>query len=210
MECVDCGITYRKSRNTDRLRCKECYPKFLDKQRNTRYLTVYGIDLAEYNRMFAEQKGVCAACGFPETRIDRKTKKQKKLHVDHCHKTGRVRGLLCNNCNSALGLLKDDPARVAGLLAYAERQQKEADEEPKIIQKYRSKRQAEIPSVADLKIRCTQLYGSGTWLWEAIQEKLFYRAIEDEQMTSDMRLMMHNYFKAIAARDHAIEKYGNC
>src|SRR5438128_1074290 len=107
MECVDCGVTYRKTRSTDRLRCKVCYPKFLDKQRNDRYLTAYGIDLADYNHMFAEQKGLCAACGFPESRIDPKTGKAKQLHVDHCHKTERVRGLLCNNCNSALGLLKD-------------------------------------------------------------------------------------------------------
>lgn len=54
----------------------------------------YGITLDEYSRMLAEQNGVCKIC---------QTEKQKALHVDHDHATGRVRGLLCASCNSILG-----------------------------------------------------------------------------------------------------------
>lgn len=51
--------------------------------------------------MLGEQGGVCAICGQKETSTYRG--KVRKLAVDHCHKTGRVRGLLCMNCNQGLG-----------------------------------------------------------------------------------------------------------
>lgn len=41
-------------------------------------------------------------------------------HVDHCHVTGKVRALLCHGCNTSLGLLREDPARIRGLALYAE------------------------------------------------------------------------------------------
>jgi hypothetical protein len=70
--------------------------------------------------MFLTQGGVCAACGQPETTIDPRTKQVKNLQVDHCHETGKVRALLCKECNNALGLLHDDPDRIHLLLQYAE------------------------------------------------------------------------------------------
>lgn len=63
----------------------------------------FGIKYEDYDRMLEEQHGVCAICGKPETKPN-----AKYLAVDHNHETGEVRGLLCNNCNRALGLLKDD------------------------------------------------------------------------------------------------------
>lgn len=62
----------------------------------------YGITLADYERMLVEQKGGCAVCSgiTPYGRGDR-------WHVDHDHKTGKVRGLLCSRCNTALGLMQD-------------------------------------------------------------------------------------------------------
>lgn len=68
----------------------------------------FGITLEDYNQMMAEQKGVCKICGFPETKLDHRTKQPRRLAVDHCHKTGRVRALLCSDCNTAIGLLKED------------------------------------------------------------------------------------------------------
>jgi len=55
----------------------------------------------EYNAIVGKQLGVCAICHKPET----KTIKGKKvsLSIDHCHRTGKVRGLLCHNCNIVLG-----------------------------------------------------------------------------------------------------------
>ena len=66
--------------------------------------TKYGLLAADYDALLAAQGGVCAICGGTEG-----DKRRKNLAVDHCHASNRVRGLLCNNCNRALGLLQDDP-----------------------------------------------------------------------------------------------------
>ncbi|MGW1805885.1 endonuclease VII domain-containing protein [Streptomyces sp. NPDC002078] len=59
--------------------------------------------------MIASQRGLCAICLAAPA-----------VHVDHCHNTGRVRGVLCFNCNSGLGLLRDDPDAVRRAAAYLE------------------------------------------------------------------------------------------
>ena len=69
----------------------------------------YGITLVEYDAMYAAQDGACASCKIPCDRLD----------VDHCHDTGRVRGLLCHPCNVALGLLREDSDRINALAMYA-------------------------------------------------------------------------------------------
>lgn len=76
----------------------------------------YGISLEEYKEMLTNQGGKCAICKATEnnTTGDRK---DWNFAVDHDHKTGKVRGLLCNNCNRALGLFKDS----ANLLAEAKK-----------------------------------------------------------------------------------------
>lgn len=79
----------------------------------------YGIDLETYNDMLAKQNGVCAICFRGETCL--KNGKPRSLAVDHCHDTGRVRGLLCNSCNRALGYMKDNPDRLRSAAAYLER-----------------------------------------------------------------------------------------
>lgn len=58
----------------------------------------YNITIEDYNRMMSEQRGVCVLCGKPPTQ-----RRFKKLHVDHDHKTGKVRGLLCRGCNGLVG-----------------------------------------------------------------------------------------------------------
>ncbi len=68
--------------------------------------------------MFLAQNGVCAACSQSETTLDFRTEQVKNLQIDHCHKTGRVRALLCQECNNALGILHDDPERIRLLLRY--------------------------------------------------------------------------------------------
>ncbi len=64
----------------------------------------------EYNAMLEAQGGVCAIC--------KKKPKAGRLAVDHVHGTDKVRGLLCNLCNSALGLFKDDPDRLKVAIEY--------------------------------------------------------------------------------------------
>ena len=71
----------------------------------------YGITPAEYSAILEAQGGHCAAC--PEAENG-----GKRLYVDHDHETGAVRGLLCQKCNSALGLLGDSEYRLMQLLDY--------------------------------------------------------------------------------------------
>lgn len=68
--------------------------------------------------MLAEQDGVCKICTNPETAVYPQTGKIKNLTVDHCHKTGRVRGLICFSCNIILGHLEDRPEVVHSVLDY--------------------------------------------------------------------------------------------
>lgn len=70
--------------------------------RKSRLKIKFGLTLEDYDSMFQKQNGVCAICGKRE-------KQNKLLAVDHCHKTGKVRGLLCSTCNTAIGKLNDEP-----------------------------------------------------------------------------------------------------
>lgn len=78
----------------------------------------YGITVDDYARMYQEQGGTCAICGGIETRVDHRTKKVSRLAVDHDHKTGDVRGLLCHHCNNALGSFDDDQDSLISSLLY--------------------------------------------------------------------------------------------
>lgn len=78
----------------------------------------YGITIEEYYEIYEKQGGVCSICKNKETSIDKKTMKTKRLSVDHDHKTGVVRGLLCINCNHALGRFKDDITIMESAISY--------------------------------------------------------------------------------------------
>jgi hypothetical protein len=67
----------------------------------------YGIDQAEYEKMVKEQNGVCYICKLPET--SKQGNKIRLLSVDHHHKSGRIRKLLCKECNLMLGRAKENP-----------------------------------------------------------------------------------------------------
>lgn len=68
----------------------------------------YGITPEHYNEMWAAQNGKCAICGNEETARHNTSKKVLKLAVDHCHKTGKVRGLLCQDCNRGIAKFKEN------------------------------------------------------------------------------------------------------
>ena len=72
----------------------------------------YNITVEEYNEMLALQEGVCAICG--------KEEKRRPLSVDHCHTTGKIRGLLCSSCNLAVGLIGDSSIVAARIVRYLE------------------------------------------------------------------------------------------
>lgn len=93
----------RRERIRKRFRSPEGRNKYL--KRN------YGITLEEYDEMFDEQNGVCAICGGI-------SRDGKRLSVDHDHETGKVRELLCMNCNTALGMLQDNVQIVLAAAQY--------------------------------------------------------------------------------------------
>lgn len=82
-------------------------------KRKAQRLRKYGIDPSDFMDMLAMQNGRCAICGHEDS-----TNKSFFPVVDHCHTTGRVRGLLCMNCNQGLGKFKDDPDRLFAAIAY--------------------------------------------------------------------------------------------
>lgn len=73
----------------------------------------YGMTAEEYAVMVIRQGNNCATCGKPADETHR-----KRLFVDHCHRTGKIRGLLCQHCNTALGMVKDDVNVLSSLIAY--------------------------------------------------------------------------------------------
>lgn len=99
-------------------RYKERHPERVAAADRRRNLRKFGITPEEYDRLTAAQAGRCAVCRQPETALNPRTGAPKVLAVDHCHRRGGVRGLLCQNCNTALGLLGDDPSRLAAAIAY--------------------------------------------------------------------------------------------
>jgi hypothetical protein len=115
---------YRKNPLTEIrwcIQCQESEPIFgLPKQIEVstleakgKYLErTYDISLKEYEQLFIEQFGVCAICHKPPT------EDKPFLVVDHDHETGMVRGLLCNNCNIAIGLLKDNADTLRSAVRY--------------------------------------------------------------------------------------------
>lgn len=74
----------------------------------------YGITPEKYNEMLENQGGVCAIC---KTKPQFDTRK-KRLSIDHCHTTGKVRGLLCDACNRGIGMLKDDTSVLMNAINY--------------------------------------------------------------------------------------------
>ena len=78
----------------------------------------YGVDLNWYNAQFEKQNHVCAICNEPETAIIHG--KKISLAVDHCHNTGKVRGLLCRACNNAIGAFKHDKYIIQQAIKYLE------------------------------------------------------------------------------------------
>jgi hypothetical protein len=110
-------------RTRDRVNKRLTYLKNIDptkfyggKKKHT--LKKYGISPLDYADMLLKQGGVCAVCKLSETCKDKRSNKVRDLAVDHCHTTGRVRGLLCSRCNKALGGFKDNAELLASAIGY--------------------------------------------------------------------------------------------
>lgn len=125
-ECANCRKTkpeidfkISKTGNVSKecIECKEKFSKKVDRtskeyirKRQLKYS--YGIDLEYYNHLFESQEGKCAICKTHQIELE------KTLSVDHCHKTNIIRGLLCGNCNTVLGMAKDNITTLENAISY--------------------------------------------------------------------------------------------
>lgn len=112
------------SEDTKKIRAnymKEYRKKNVDKLRDIDLRRTYGISLDQYNILLEAQNYVCAICGKPEIDICNKKGATRNLAVDHCHTTGRVRGLLCRGCNQGLGNFKEDISSLKKAIQYIAR-----------------------------------------------------------------------------------------
>ena len=102
--------------------CKKCHSKSscsyqkreenkerINKNKDRYRIKMYGLTEKKYQKLLKNQDNKCKIC---------RKKPDKVLAIDHCHKTGEVRGLLCKKCNSGIGFLKDNPGFMAEALFY--------------------------------------------------------------------------------------------
>lgn len=122
--CLPCRREYRQQRRMAGLE-PTGWPKLTPEQHRRANLKRYfGITPEQYDEMLQRQGGVCAICGNPEQH--RYRGEPRRLSVDHCHGKGKVRGLLCSDCNMGLGQFKDDPVRLRAAIKYLQRTSREA------------------------------------------------------------------------------------
>lgn len=131
--CNDCALSktlshFGKVRVGTKFRqraiCKDCHnaqsknryfaqtEEQKNKQKDRTLKRLYGITLDQYNQLFKKQKGVCLGCERHQSEL------RVSLSVDHCHRSGRVRGLLCGDCNLAIGNVKENPNTLKRLVGY--------------------------------------------------------------------------------------------
>jgi len=111
--CASCGEYFTPRTPRNNYCSDEC------KGRNAYYLKCYNMTQFEYKQMKSDRDNKCDICGG-EGFILGKKGHTEKLCVDHDHNTGEVRGLLCQNCNRALGLLQDDVENLGRAIKYLE------------------------------------------------------------------------------------------
>jgi len=124
--CPSCGETeptnfyiHKKTGRRSNAYCANCHKENCKKkyqaksmiQRRASRAAMYGLSPQQYFDMYKKQNGLCAICNeVPSTK--------RGLHVDHCHETQKVRGLLCHGCNIAIGNLKHDTNLMKSAIKY--------------------------------------------------------------------------------------------
>ncbi len=99
---------YKQYTENNKERVKKYQSRSSEQWKKRNLLRRYKITVEEYEKILQEQNGLCKICNI----------KPKKIVVDHCHKTGIVRGLLCNECNTAIGLLKENLQSLQNAIMY--------------------------------------------------------------------------------------------
>ena len=125
--CVVCGNAYTPLGGTSKYCSQECRKKAHESRIERYYIedpdwfhksrlkNTYGVSFDEFKAMYKAQKGKCAICGSSEP-----GPRRRHFCIDHNHKTGKVRGLLCIKCNSAIGLFQDSIKLLKKAIAYLE------------------------------------------------------------------------------------------
>jgi hypothetical protein len=123
MRCRDCGLEKdpddfprnRAAKSGRRASCKTCHnartratvKRLYGNSRHYHLKQRFGIGAAEVDAMIAAQGGLCGLC-----------RQKPAVHVDHDHKTGKVRAILCEPCNGGLGQFRDDPQTIRNAIEY--------------------------------------------------------------------------------------------
>lgn len=117
--CRGCRCKYRKSfRSLNKEHVNEQNKEYKSKHSSKKKAKItsrkwflsrhYGMSEIDYHNMSNKQNGTCAICLKPETVFDRRQGCTRNLSIDHCHLTGKIRGLLCTKCNKGLGCFNDN------------------------------------------------------------------------------------------------------
>jgi hypothetical protein len=119
---LECQREYRlKNRERFAQKDRAYYLRNQERIEDYRRFRKYGVTREQYDAMRAAQGGGCAICGSPAP-----GRGKTKLHVDHDHATGQVRGLLCGDCNTAIGSFRESVARLLSAAEYLRKHKGEA------------------------------------------------------------------------------------
>lgn len=113
--CWKCNFERQKGQLHPRFQKEHAYLYGQDRLDDMRLKRQYGIDLDTYNIMLTSQENRCLICKMSQEQ------EVRKFTVDHCHKSGIVRGLLCNKCNRGLGIFKDSTSLLQSAINYLNR-----------------------------------------------------------------------------------------
>ena len=119
--CLDCAkanrkINYAKNPKHEKRKLTEYYKANKEQFRSYSLKSLYDLSAETYKEMLAQQNSSCKICKTHENNLKR------KLFVDHCHETGKVRGLLCQSCNTMLGNAKDNVLVLQSAINYLSNQ----------------------------------------------------------------------------------------
>jgi hypothetical protein len=106
-QCTACRVAYNKeyrAKNKDRV---------LEIERKSKLKMTYGITVEQYDALLTRQNSKCAVCAAKKP-----GGRTKMFFIDHCHNSGKVRGLLCMRCNTGLGLFLDNPKFLSNAISY--------------------------------------------------------------------------------------------
>jgi len=111
-----------RKKNLDKYRAVDNahYARNRDRHRELSMAKRYNFSVEYYRELFVKHNNLCAICHKPEKSLDRRNNRIRWLSVDHCHKTNKVRGLLCQNCNQAIGLIHEDVSILNKIKKYLE------------------------------------------------------------------------------------------